>query len=133
MSVYNSSDPTQKMNVDFKIEIELTWMMLGVISGIYIVYIIIGIQAIVSKDYYCFKNMVYTGQFLHLISLIAVDLPPPFVYFIQRMSIFGMIEGVFSKGFFLSSFKFMEIDRFYRANFETSSFLSNQILSIILT
>lgn len=48
------------------------------------------------------------------------------------MSIFGMIEGIFSKAFFLSSFNLMKIDRFYRINYETSSFISNQILSVII-
>lgn len=43
-----------------------------------------------------------------------------------------MIEGIFSKAFFLDSFNLMQIDRFYRINYETSSFLSNQILSIIV-
>jgi hypothetical protein len=65
-------------------------------------------------------------------SMLAVDLPPPFVYFIQRMSVFAFVEGVFSKAFFLDSFSFMKIDRFYRANYETSSFLANQVLSIII-
>jgi hypothetical protein len=132
MSVYNASDSTQRMTVAFAAKVELTWTMLFIVTLLYTVYIVIGVQAVISKDYYCFKNIFFTGQFIHLVSLLAVNLPPPFVYFVQRMSIFGMIEGVFSKGFFLSSFNFMTIDRFYEANFETTSFLSNQALSIIL-
>lgn len=76
--------------------------------------------------------MIFAGQFIHLISMLAVDLPPPFVYLIQRMSIFGLIEGIYSKIFLLQYFNFMTTDRFYRANYETTSFLSNQSLSLFI-
>ena len=131
--MYNGTDTNNTMTVTFKSSIELTWFMLLIITAVYLVYLIIGVQAVISKDYYCFKNLVYTGQFMHIISLLAVDLPPPFVYLVQRMSIFGMIEGVYSKGFLLGQFNFMQEDRFYRANYETTSFLSNQSLSVFIT
>ena len=132
MTMYTSDDPDKKMVVNFQSTIELTWLKLLVLVAIYSVYLVIGVHSVITRDYYCFKHIVYSGQFIHLMSMLAVDLPPPFVYFIQRMSIFGFIEGIFSKAFFIDSFKFMEIDRFYRANYETTSFLSNQSLSIIL-
>lgn len=133
MSMYNSSTPNQIMTVQFKADVELTWYMIFMVAIIYLVYAIIGVQAIIAQDYYCFKHVVFAGQFIHLLSMLAVDLPPPFIYLIQRMSIFGFIEGIFSKGFALSIFNFMEIDRFYRANYETTSFLSNQMLSVFIT
>lgn len=121
------------MTVNFKANVELTWYMIFMVALIYLVYFIIGVQAIIAQDYYCFKHVVFAGQFIHLLSMLAVDLPPPFIYLIQRMSIFGFIEGIFSKGFVLSIFNFMKIDRFYRANYETTSFLSNQMLSVFIT
>jgi len=133
LTMYNASNPNTTMTIAFKSRIELTWFMLLNMIIVYIVYIVIGVQAVISKDYYCFKNLIYTGQFIHIISLLAIDLPPPFVYFVQRMSIFGMIEGIFSKIFILDSFNFMQEDRFYRANYETTSFISNQALSVIIT
>lgn len=132
LSMHTLTSPDEKLIVYFDAEIELTWFMILVITVIYLVFLVIGIQAVISRDYFCFKHLIYSSQFIHLMSMLAVDLPPPFVYFIQRMSVFAFVEGIFSKAFFLDSFSFMKIDRFYRANYETSSFLSNQILSIIV-
>ena len=64
--------------------------------------------------------------------MLAVNLPPPLVYLIQRFSIFGFIEGIFGKVFFRDSFRKVDIDSYYRANYETTSFLSNQALSIFM-
>lgn len=65
-------------------------------------------------------------------SMLAINLPPPIVYLIQRFSIFGFIEGIFGKLFFKNSFELNYIDRYYRANYETASFISNQVLSVFL-
>jgi len=132
LTMYNQSDPDAKMSIHFQAQIELTWFMLISIIVVYIVYTVIGVHAVMIKDYYAFKNLVYTGQLIHLVALMARNLPPPFVYFCQRMSIFGMIEGIFSKKFLLGSFNFMTEDNYYLMNYETSSFFANQALSIIL-
>jgi len=132
ITMYRESNSNNKMKIIFEAEIELTAYMIGTVAMIYLVFVVIAIQAIISNDYYCFKHIVYSAQLIHLMSMLAVNLPPHMVYLIQRMSIFGFIEGIFGKKFIKSSFNDMDIDRFYRANYESTSFIANQALSIIM-
>jgi hypothetical protein len=52
MTMYTKTSPDQKVTVYFDMEIELTWFMILVITVIYLVFLVIGVQAVISKDYF---------------------------------------------------------------------------------
>ena len=83
LTMNRSSDPNNKMIVLFDATSELTAFMVLVVSLTYLAFFVIAVQAVISQDYYWIKHMIYSAQFIHLISLVAVNLPPPMVYFVQ--------------------------------------------------
>ena len=52
LTMYNGTDTNNTMTIAFKSNIELTWFMLFIVTSLYLVYAIIGVHAVMTKDYH---------------------------------------------------------------------------------